>query len=117
MDKNNRLAKLASRTTISKESARTNQNDRNGFTAARLVYISIDDNKVKAFDNITKFLHGYYGPEIGMENNAIYGPPLEVGERLKELADAGLTHFILGLSSLDRVQLLRLAEEVVPILR
>jgi len=68
-------------------------------------------------DNITKFLHGYYGAEIGMEKHAIYGSPLEVAEKLKELSEVGLTNFILGLPSLDRNQLLQLAEKVAPILR
>ena len=100
-----------------KESARTAQNNREDFTAGRLIYISIDDNKKKALNKITNFLHGYYGSEIGMEKHAIYGSPAEVAERLKELAEAGLTHFILGLPSLDRTELLRLSREVVPILR
>lgn len=102
---------------IFKEAARSAQNDREDLTAARLIYISIDDNKAKALEKITKFLHGYYGAKIGMEKHAIYGSPLEVAERLKELAEAGLTHFILGLPSLDRTQLVRLAEEVSPNLR
>ena len=102
---------------IAKEAARAAQNKRKDLTAGRLIYISIDDNKDKALDNITTFLHGYYGAEIGMEKHAIYGSPIEVAEQLKELADAGLTHFILGLPSLDRTQLMLLADEVAPKLR
>ena len=100
-----------------KESAQLAKKNREDFKAGRLIYISIDDNKKKAFNNIRNFLHGYYGAESGMEKHAIYGSSAEVAERLKELAEAGLTHFILGLPSLDHNQLLRLSEEVAPVLR
>ena len=102
---------------IAKQSALAAQNGRKDLTAGRLIYISIDDNKEKALANMTKFLHGYYGIERGVEKHAICGSPIEIAERLKEFAEAGLTHFILGLPSLDHTQLQRLAEEVAPILR
>ena len=87
------------------------------LTAGRLIYVAIDDDKARAEADITAFLHGYYGPDFGVEKDAVCGPPGEVAARLRELVDAGLTHLMLGVPSLDHGHLRRLAEEVAPALR
>ncbi len=102
---------------IAQAAAQTANKKPEDLTAGRLIYIAIDNNKEKAREDITAFLHGYYGPDFGMEKHAIYGSSSEVAERLKALAEAGLTHFMLGLPSLNVTQLQRLAEEIAPVLR
>ncbi len=102
---------------IARQGAAAAGKDPDSLIAGRLIYVAIDDDKETAGADITRFLHGYYGPDFGAEKHAIFGPPAEVAERLRELVDAGLTHLMLGLPSLDRTQLRRLAEEVAPALR
>ena len=102
---------------IAQAAAKAANKNLEDLTAGRLIYIAIDDNKEKAREEITAFLHGYYGPHFGMEKHAIYGSSSEVAEHLKALAEAGLTHFMLGLPSLNVTQLQRLAEEIAPVLR
>ena len=102
---------------IAQTAAQTANKNPEDLTAGRLIYIAIDNNKEKAREDITAFLHGYYGPDFGMEKHAIYGSSSEVAERLNALAEAGLTHFMLGLPSLNVTQLQRLAEEIAPVLR
>jgi len=102
---------------IAQAAAKAANKNLEDLTAGRLIYIAIDNNKEKAREDITAFLHGYYGPDFGMEKHAIYGSSSEVADRLKALAEAGLTHFMLGLPSLNVTQLQRLAEEVAPVLR
>ena len=102
---------------IAKNGARAAGKDPDDLTAGRLVYVAIDDDRDKAQADITRFLHGYYGPDFGVEKHAIAGPPGEVAARLRELVDAGITHLMLGVPSLDQTHLRRLAEEVAPALR
>ena len=45
------------------------------------------------------------------------GPVQEVTDRLREQIDAGITHLMLGVPSLNLDHLRRLAEEVAPALR
>lgn len=102
---------------IAKAGARAAGKNPNDLSAGRLVYVAIDDDRAKAQAHITEFLHGYYGPDFGVEKHAIAGPPDEVAARLRELVDAGMTDLMLGIPSLDLRHLRRLAEEVAPALR
>jgi len=87
------------------------------LTAGRLLYVAVDDDRAKAQAELTQFLHGYYGPDFDVAKHAIFGPPGEVAARLREQVDAGITHLMLGVPSLDLAHLRRLAEQVAPILR
>lgn len=85
--------------------------------AGRLLYVAVDDDRAKAQAELTQFLHGYYGAGFDVEKHAIFGPPGEVAARLREQVDAGISHLMLGVPSLDLAHLRRLAEEVAPALR
>jgi alkanesulfonate monooxygenase SsuD/methylene tetrahydromethanopterin reductase-like flavin-dependent oxidoreductase (luciferase family) len=52
-----------------------------------------------------------------VDQHAIFGPPEEVTARLQEHVEAGITHLMLGVPTLDLTHLRRLAEEVAPALR
>ncbi len=68
-------------------------------------------------DPLHAFLHGYYGPRFDVDQHAIFGPPREVAARLAEHADAGITHLMLGVPTLDIAHLQRVAGEVAPAIR
>jgi alkanesulfonate monooxygenase len=102
---------------LARDGARAAGKNPDDLTAGRLIYVAIDNDKARAEADITAFLHGYYGPDFGVEKHAVCGPPGEVAARLRELVDAGLTHLMLGVPSLDHGHLRRLAEEVAPALR
>ena len=68
-------------------------------------------------DALHAFLHGYYGPRFDVDQHAIFGPPREVAARLAEHVDAGITHLMLGVPTLDIAHLQRVAGEVAPAIR
>lgn len=102
---------------IAQEGARGAGKTPDDLTAGRLLYVAVDDDRAKARAEMTQFLHGYYGPEFDVDKHAIFGPAAEVRARLREQIDAGITHLMLGVPSLDRTHLRRLAEDVAPALR
>jgi alkanesulfonate monooxygenase SsuD/methylene tetrahydromethanopterin reductase-like flavin-dependent oxidoreductase (luciferase family) len=68
--------------------------------------------------NIPFWANGtYYGTGFDVDKHAIFGPAEEVTKRLREQVDAGITHLMLGVPTLDHTHLRRLAQEVVPALR
>jgi hypothetical protein len=52
-----------------------------------------------------------------VERHAIFGPAAEVAERLGEQARAGIQHLMLGVPTLDRGHLERLARDVLRVVR
>jgi alkanesulfonate monooxygenase SsuD/methylene tetrahydromethanopterin reductase-like flavin-dependent oxidoreductase (luciferase family) len=91
--------------------------DPDALVAGRLVYIAVDENRDQAKEMLRFFLHGYYGPAFDVEQHGIFGPPGEVAARLREQVDAGITHLMLGVPTLDLAHLRRVAEHVAPALR
>jgi alkanesulfonate monooxygenase SsuD/methylene tetrahydromethanopterin reductase-like flavin-dependent oxidoreductase (luciferase family) len=85
--------------------------------AGRLLYVAVDDDRARAREALGTFLHGYYGPGFDVDQHAIFGPAGEVAARLREQVDAGISHLMLGVPTLDHDHLRRLAEEVAPALR
>jgi len=83
----------------------------------RLLYVAVDDDRERARAELEGFLHGYYGPRFEVERHAIFGPAGEVAERLGEQVRAGIQHLMLGVPTLDRGHLERLARDVLPVLR
>jgi alkanesulfonate monooxygenase SsuD/methylene tetrahydromethanopterin reductase-like flavin-dependent oxidoreductase (luciferase family) len=83
----------------------------------RLLYVAVDNDREKACQAIGKFLHGYYGPDYDVDNIAIFGPAEEVGARLRAQVEAGISHLMLAVPSLDSDHLRCLAEDVMPVLR
>lgn len=102
---------------IAQAGARAAGRNPDDLTAGRLLYVAVDDDRAKARADMTQFLHGYYGPDFDVDKHAIFGPAAEVRTRLREQVDAGITHLMLGVPSLDRDHLRRLAEDVAPALR
>jgi alkanesulfonate monooxygenase SsuD/methylene tetrahydromethanopterin reductase-like flavin-dependent oxidoreductase (luciferase family) len=91
--------------------------DPDRLIVGRLLYVAVDDDRAKARSALAHFLHGYYGPDFDVDKHAIFGSAADVSARLREQVDAGITHLMLGVPSLDRTHLRRLAEEVVTTLR
>lgn len=78
---------------------------------------ALDEDREGARDALHAFLHGYYGPRFDVDQHAIFGPPREVAARLAEHVDAGITHLMLGVPTLDIAHLQRVAGEVAPAIR
>jgi alkanesulfonate monooxygenase SsuD/methylene tetrahydromethanopterin reductase-like flavin-dependent oxidoreductase (luciferase family) len=91
--------------------------DPDALVAGRLLYIAVDENRNQAREWLRLFLHGYYGPSFDVDRHAIFGPPGEVAARLREQVDAGISHLMLGVPTLDLAHLRRVAEHVAPVLR
>jgi len=91
--------------------------DAEALVAGRLLYVQVDDHAQRAEAELTRFLHAYYGPDYDVAEHAIYGPADHVIERLSAQIEAGITHLMLGVPSLDSAALRRLAVDVMPALR
>jgi alkanesulfonate monooxygenase SsuD/methylene tetrahydromethanopterin reductase-like flavin-dependent oxidoreductase (luciferase family) len=102
---------------IVQDAARAVGKDPDALVAGRLLYIAADEDRDRARKALRLFLHGYYGPSFDVDQHAIFGPPAEVAARLREQVDAGLTHLMLGVPTLDLAHLRRVAEQVAPTLR
>lgn len=102
---------------IVQEAARAAGKDPATLVAGRLIYVAVDEDRDRARERLRTFLHGYYGPTFDIDQHAIFGPPEEVAGRLQEQVDAGITHLMLGVPTLDLAHLRRMAERVAPALR
>ncbi len=91
--------------------------DPDDLIAGRLLYVAVDEDRSRARDALARFLDGYYGAGFDVDEHGIFGPAREVSARLREQIEAGISHLMLGVPSLDLDHLRRLAEEVVPVLR
>ena len=89
------------------------QHKKGKLTARERIEVLLDAESFEEWDMFVE----HRSTDFGMEKHAIYGSSSEVAERLKALAEAGLTHFMLGLPSLTVTLLQRLAEEIAPVLR
>lgn len=98
-------------------SAQAAGKDPASLTAGRLLYVAVDDDRAQARATLSTFLQSYYGANFDVDRHAIFGPAAEVAARLREQLDAGITHLMLGVPTLDLEHLQRLAEHVVPVLR
>jgi alkanesulfonate monooxygenase SsuD/methylene tetrahydromethanopterin reductase-like flavin-dependent oxidoreductase (luciferase family) len=99
------------------DAARAVGKDPDALVAGRLIYIAVDEDRDRAREILRRFLYGYYGPAFDVDQHAIFGPPREVAARLREQVDAGITHLMLGVPTLDLAHLRRVAEQVAPALR
>jgi alkanesulfonate monooxygenase SsuD/methylene tetrahydromethanopterin reductase-like flavin-dependent oxidoreductase (luciferase family) len=102
---------------VVQDAARAAGRNADALVAGRLVYVAVDEERDRARDALRAFLHGYYGPRFDVDQHAIFGPPREVAARLSEHVDAGVTHLMLGVPTLDIAHLQRVAEEVAPAVR
>jgi len=102
---------------IVQDAARVAGKDPATLVAGRLLYVAVDAERHRARETLQHFLHGYYGPTFDVDQHAIFGPPEEVTARLRVQVEAGITHLMLGVPTLDLSHLRRVAEEVAPALR
>jgi alkanesulfonate monooxygenase SsuD/methylene tetrahydromethanopterin reductase-like flavin-dependent oxidoreductase (luciferase family) len=102
---------------IAKEGCEAAGKDPEKLLAGRLIYVAVDDDRKRARAEMAAFLHGYYGPDLDIDKHAIMGPAAEVAARLREHIDAGISHLMLGVPSLDHDHLRRIAQDVAPVLR
>jgi alkanesulfonate monooxygenase SsuD/methylene tetrahydromethanopterin reductase-like flavin-dependent oxidoreductase (luciferase family) len=102
---------------VVQDAARAAGRDPETLVAGRLLYIAVDDHRDRAREALRTFLHGYYGPGLDVDQHAIFGPADEVATRLRAQVEAGITHMMLGVPSLDLAHLRRVAEQVAPALR
>src|SRR5688572_25608403 len=91
--------------------------DPEALAAGRLLYVAADEDRDRAREALRPFLHGYYGPTFDVDQHAVFGPPADVAARLRQHVDAGVTHLMLGVPTLDLAHLRRIAEQVAPMLR
>ena len=102
---------------VARAGAKSVGKDPDDLIAGRLLYVAVDDDRAKAHADLSKFLHGYYGPDFDVDKHAIFGSAEHVTARLQEQIKAGITHLMLAVPTLDRDHLSRLAETVMPSLR
>lgn len=102
---------------IVQDAARAVGKDPGALVAGRLLYIAVDEDRDQAREMLRIFLHGYYGPTFDVDRHGIFGSPGEVVARLQEQVNAGISHLMLGVPTLDLAHLRRVAEHVAPALR
>lgn len=86
--------------------------DPNSLGFGKLINVSIDPSRERAFDLARAHWNTYYGPNFNVERSAICGEPDEVGAALREFGEAETPEvtLILEPSNLDLEQLQLLAE-------
>jgi probable F420-dependent oxidoreductase len=84
-----------------------------GFPIAKRVYVIVDDDGDRAGRRLADwFERRYLRP--GMERSAVWGPPAECIERLREVAGAGAAMMLLTAPFDEADQLERFASEIAP---
>ncbi|HEX6512182.1 MAG TPA: LLM class flavin-dependent oxidoreductase [Chloroflexota bacterium] len=87
--------------------------DAASFPISKRVYIAVDDSKDRAWEGLAHWFQLRYG-RTEYQHIAIYGPPGECVDKLREVAAAGAGMILLTPVYDDRQQMERLAKDVVP---
>lgn len=93
--------------------------DATGFTIAKRVYLTVDDDPKRARERVVAGLHRIYGTGMrGIEDVPVSGTPDDVVRGVGEVIDAGADMVLLNpigtTVAEDREQMERLAAEVIP---
>ena len=86
------------------------------MTAAKFVYVHVDDDERRALAVLEQRLPRYYDFPYDAAGLALHGPPERVVEGARRLLDAGVDTLIFATVADERAQLARLAREVLPAL-
>jgi alkanesulfonate monooxygenase SsuD/methylene tetrahydromethanopterin reductase-like flavin-dependent oxidoreductase (luciferase family) len=88
------------------------------FTIGKRVYLTVDDDAVRARERVLAGLHRIYGEMRGIEAVPVSGTPSDVVRGLRSVIDAGAEMILLNpvgeTVSEDREQMERLAADVIP---
>ncbi|BCP33747.1 hypothetical protein MINTM026_47170 [Mycobacterium intracellulare] len=89
-----------------------------GFTIAKRVYLTVDDDAARARERVLAGLDRIYGRMPGVQDVPVSGTPDDVARGLREVIDAGAQMLLLNPVGIDasenREQMERLAAEVIP---
>lgn len=89
-----------------------------GFTIAKRVYLTVDDDATRASERVLAGLERIYGRMPGVADVPAAGTPDEVARGLREVIDAGAQMLLLNPVGIgvdeNREQMERLAAEVIP---
>ncbi|MCA2266779.1 LLM class flavin-dependent oxidoreductase [Mycobacterium marseillense] len=89
-----------------------------GFTIAKRVYLTVDDDAATATERVLAGLDRIYGRMPGVQDVPVSGTPDDVARGLREVIDAGAQMLLLNPVGTDadenREQMERLAAEVIP---
>jgi probable F420-dependent oxidoreductase len=89
--------------------------DPTGFPISKRVYIGVDNDKARAGRKLEEWFAFNYGRSMH-EQVAVWGPPAECAERLRELRASGAEMLVLTALYEPAEQLERLAADVAPLL-
>jgi alkanesulfonate monooxygenase SsuD/methylene tetrahydromethanopterin reductase-like flavin-dependent oxidoreductase (luciferase family) len=99
------------------ESAVRANRDADQLIAGRLLYVCVDDDPDRARTELNNFLKTYYGDRMDVDAHGIFGCANKVADQLCAQIEAGITHLMLGVPTLDIEHIERLATDVMPSLR
>jgi alkanesulfonate monooxygenase SsuD/methylene tetrahydromethanopterin reductase-like flavin-dependent oxidoreductase (luciferase family) len=111
-------AAFAGQVVLLRQALQEQSRDPAGFPIGKRVYLTVDDNAVRAKDRVLAGLRRYYGGMAGIEHVPVYGTPTDVVRGLQTIRDAGAQMLLLNPLGADiaedREQMERLMAEVVP---
>ena len=81
----------------------------------KIVYLAIDDDKVKAWHRLS-VLQQYYGRGYRVNGWCAYGPPADCADFIRRTLESGIKRVLVCLMSPDVAELERLRREVIPLL-
>ena len=81
----------------------------------KIVYLAIDDDKVKAWHRLS-VLQRFYGRGYRVNGWCAYGPPADCAAFIRRTLESGIKRVLVCLMSPDVAELERLRREVIPLL-
>jgi len=85
------------------------------YPLSKRVYFGVDDDKARAGRKLAEWFQFNYGRSMH-EEVAVWGPPAEFAERLREIRDSGAEMIVLTALFDHAEQLVRIAADVAPLL-